>query len=171
MYVRCERTFLFRSSVFLYLHKRWYWLRIVLCLFHNHLCQSLFRYPAGIAVRTHPFTQAVFAEDKRHSVMDRAYGFDRFSGNHGKHRYLNTSMLLKAVQSCKVCDLSPFRLYRILFFFDVPLFICVMIADLGGRYAPFVIPRCRNYAPPPEPRVFPYGLLVRSLDTAVDKRF
>ena len=35
-------------------------------------------------------------------------------------------MLLKAVQSCEVCDLSPFRLYRILFFFDVPLFIMVI---------------------------------------------
>ncbi len=26
-------------------------------------------------------------------------------------------------------------------------------------------------ASPPEPRVFPYGLLVRCFDTAVDKRF
>ena len=135
----------------LYLHKRRLRLRIVRCFLHNHIRQSLFRYPAWITVRTHPFTQAVFTEDKWHSVMDRAYRFDRFSCQHGKHRYLDTSMLLKAVQSCKVCDLRTFRLYRILFFFDVPLFICVMIADLGGRYAPFVVPRCGNHASPPEP--------------------
>lgn len=154
-----------------YLHKLRLRLRIVNRFLHNHIRQSLLRNPAWITVGTHPLTQTVFAENKGHSVMDRAYGFDRFSGNHGKHRYLNTSMLLKAVQPCKVCDLSPFRLYRILLFFDVPLFICVIIADLRGRYAPFVVPRCWDHTPPPEPRVFPYGLLIRCFDTAVDKRF
>ena len=106
---------------FLYLHKPRLRLRIVNRFLHDHVRQSLLRYPAGITVRAHPITQAVFAEDKRHSVMDRANGFYRFSCYDGKHRYLDTSMLLKAVQSCEVCDLSPFWLYRILFFFDVPI--------------------------------------------------
>ena len=133
------------------LHKLRLRLRIILCLFHNHLCQSLLRYPARITVGTHPITQAVFAEDKGHSIMDSAYRFDRFSCYDCKHRYPDTSMLLKAVQSCEVCDLSPFRLYRILFFFDVPLFIRITVADLRGRYAPFVVPRCWDHASSPEP--------------------
>ena len=84
-------------SHILHLHKIRLRLRIVYCFLHGQIRKSLLRYPFRITVRTHPLTQAVYAEDKRHSVMDWAYRFDRFSCYDSEHWYLDTSMLLKTV--------------------------------------------------------------------------
>ena len=49
-------------------------------------------------------------------------------------------MLLKAVQTGKISDFSPFRLDRILFFLDTVLLIPIPKTNFGRRDTPFIIP-------------------------------